>query len=172
MWEWNYEVNSCLAMDMALTAFFIPFFSTLLGTGGMQKEVHKKKSDVIDSSVTAGGWWRFTPVRIRSLFWRSIFMGIYFEVLAGLPSILLVWAGVQSGTWDCYGYTIFKGFWAIMVAMPVCALVFFAALDTRNFPELEFASLMNAGGGRRADGEEGDGVDAEPIPLVGNVSHV
>jgi hypothetical protein len=161
-------------MDLALTAFFIPFFCTLLGTGGMQKEVHKKKSDVIDSSVTAGGWWRFTPVRIRSLFLRSVAMGFYVEVLVGLPTILLVWAGVGGGTWACYSYTFFKGFWAVAVAMPVCALVFFAALDTRNFPELEFASLMNVGG-RRTGGEAGDGddgVDTEPIPLVGNVSHV
>jgi hypothetical protein len=146
----------------------------------MQKEVHKKKSDVIDSSVTAGGAWRYTPVRIRNLCMRSLAMGLYFMTVAGLPTVLILWAALgSSGVWHGYNYTIFKGLWAAIIAVPVCFLVFFAAVDTRNFPELEFESLMLASGKSRrgvadwAGGNTpGGGVDDEPIPLVGNVSHV
>jgi hypothetical protein len=144
MWVLNTDVNSCLGMDVLLTSFLIAFFCTLLATGGTQKEVREKKCDVLDPEATAAGLWRYTPVRFRGLCARSCAMGFFFLALCGLPTVLLLWAAVGSspGAWSGYAYTVFKGCWASAMSALVYALLFPAAIDKRNFPELEFEELM------------------------------
>ena len=142
MWVMNADVNSCLGMDVLLTSFLIAYMCTLLATGGTQKEVREKKCEVLDPQATASGFWLYTPVRFRGLCLRSCAMGFFFLMLFGLPTVLIMWMAVQGGSWDGYGYTVFKGVWATFVSIFVYALVFPAAIDKRNFPELEFEELM------------------------------
>ena len=130
MWNMNKDVNSCLGMDISLTAFLVAFMCTLLATGGTQKEVREKKCDVLDPLATAAGAWRYTPVRFRGLCARSCAMGFFFLTLCGLPTLLIVWMAVQGGTWSGYGYTVFKGIWAAAMSAFVYALVFPAAASS------------------------------------------
>ena len=46
VWTWNYELNSCGALDVLLTTFFISYFSVLLATAGVRKDVREKKCKV------------------------------------------------------------------------------------------------------------------------------
>jgi hypothetical protein len=172
MWRLNPVTNSCLALDMTLTAFLIAYFCTLLGSNGAQKDVKDKKCDVIDSSVTAKGWWRYTPVGIHNLCLRSAAMGLYFWTLAGVPTLLLLWAGVRGGEMSGIAYVSFKGVWATFTAFFVYVLVYFAAIDKRNFPEIEFESLVRMAGGEAGAGGAGGKGDADAPPLVGNIGHV
>jgi hypothetical protein len=147
MWVLDTDVNSCLGMDVLLTAFLIAFMCTLLATGGTQKEVREKKCEVLDPAATAAGPWPYTPVSYRGLCARSCAMGFFFLTLAGLPTMLLLWAIFgNGGAWSGYSYTCFKGAWATVVSLFVYALVFPAAIDKRNFPELEFEELMELQG--------------------------
>lgn len=132
VWRLNPDVNSCLALDILLTSFMIGLMCMLLATGGTQKEVREKKCDVLEPGVIDGGLWRYTPVRYRGLGTRSCATGAYFLVIAGLPTLLLLWAIVRDGEMAGYDYTVFKGVWAVFVAMGVYALVFVSAIDKRN----------------------------------------
>jgi hypothetical protein len=161
MWVLNTDVNSCLGMDILLTAFLISYMCTLLATGGTQKEVREKKCDVLDPKATEAGIWLYTPVRFRGLCVRSCAMGFFFLFLVGLPTVLIVWAAVGGGAWAGYDYTIFKGIWASIMSIFVYTLLFPAAIDKRNFPELEFEELMAL---QNESWKEGEGV-----PMVANV---
>ncbi len=163
MWVMNTDVNSCLGLDMSLTVFLIAFMCTLVATGGTQKEVREKKCEVLDPLATSGGLWRYTPVRYRGLCARSWAMGVFFFVLVGIPSLLVVWMAIQNGTMSGLSYTIFKGIWAFFVAAGVYALIFPAAIDKRNFPELEFEELMQA---------QTDAWKDDPPPMVANVGYI
>jgi hypothetical protein len=167
VWKLNPEVNSCIAMDMMITSVFIAFFCTLLGTNGAIKDVKDKKCDVMASSVTATGWWRYTPVGYHNLCARSAASACYFTLLMGIPSLLVVWMAVQGGEMSGIAYTTFKGIWVCFYAIPVYIIVYFAAIDVRNFPEIEFEGLMRAGG-LSPGGQEKDA----PPPLVANIGHV
>lgn len=164
VWKWNYDVNSCIAFDLLLTAFFISFFCTLLGSGGAMKDVKDKKCDVIEPELLASRWWRLTPVRFRNLCLRSLAQGAFWIVLAWIPSMIILSIAVRGEAVPGLAYVSFKGVWAFVVAIPVYTIVYFAALDKRNFPELEFESLMRLTGAK-------DGA-ADAPPLVGNVGRV
>ena len=103
------------------------------------------------------------PVRVRNLCLRSSAQGLFWTLLGFPPTILVLWMFVQNGEMSGLGYTIFKGIWAMFFVVPVFFIVFFAGLDKRNFPELEFEALM------RLTAEK-EGTDAGP-PLVGQVGH-
>jgi hypothetical protein len=163
MWVLNTDVNSCLGMDMSITSFLIAFMCTLLATGGTMKEVRERKCDVLDPAATAGSPWRYTPVRFRGLCARSCAMGFFFLALVGFPSILVVWAAVGSGSMPGIAYTAFKGVWAFFVAAGVYALLFPAAIDKRNFPELEFEEMMQL---------QSDAWKDDPPPMVANVGYI
>lgn len=142
MWKIDADSNSCLGMDMMITAFLLSFMCTLFATGGTQKEVREKKCDVLEPVATAGGWWPYTPVRYRGLCMRSFAMGLFFTVLAGVPTVLIMWMAIRNGTWAGLDYTIFKGIWCTVLAGFVYTLLFPAAIDKRNFPELEYEEMM------------------------------
>ena len=46
VWRWSYELNSNGAMDVLLTTFFIAYFSVILGSSGVMKDVREKKCKV------------------------------------------------------------------------------------------------------------------------------
>lgn len=164
MWRMNPVINSCLGMDMLITTFAQGFFCMLLATGGTQKEVRDKKCDVLSPHAIQGGWWRFTPVPIRNLCLRSFAAGLELTLVAGIPTMFLVWAGVGNGTMPGLSYTIFKGVWATATSALVYAWVFPAAIDKRNFPELEFEELMNMAAAE-ADRAEGPPLVANPAAI-------
>lgn len=161
--QWNPELNSSLAMDVPLTSFLLACLCTLLATNGAMKDVRDKKCDMLDSRVTATGWWLYTPVRVHNLLLRSLAAGVYFTILVGIPTFFLLWACTGNNGMPGFAYVMFKGFWAMALSASVYVCVFMAAIDRRNFPELEFESLQSKAGGE---------IDATPIPLVGNVARV
>lgn len=151
-------LHSCLALDMLLTTFMIGTLCSAAGTAGTQQEVKDKKCESLDPQVfEVEVRWRYTPVCIRSLLLRSLALGVYTTALVGLPSFLLLWACAGSGGIPGHAYTIFKTIWAMLVSAFVYYFVFPAAIDKRNFPELEFA--LQAG-------------SDEAPPLVGNPSFI
>lgn len=162
-WRMNAN-NSCLSMDMLITTFAIGFMCTLLATGGTQKEVREKKCDVLNPAATEGGWWVYTPVNIRNLCCRSLATGLYITALIGLPSFLIAWACVGGGAMEGYTYTVFKGIWAMAISVVVYALVFPAAINKRNFPELEFEELMSLAAAQAKE-------DGGP-PMIANPAHI
>lgn len=165
VWAWSYEANSCIAFDLALTCLLLPYACTLLGTAGVLKDVRDKKCDTVEPALLRGGVWRWAlPVRARNLCLRSSAQGLFWTALAFPPTILVLWMFIQNGAMSGLGYTIFKGIWAMFFVIPVFCIVFFAGLDKRNFPELEFEALM-----RLTAAKEGM-VDGPP--LVGQVGHV
>jgi hypothetical protein len=151
-------LNSCLALDLLLTTFFIGALCTAAATDGTQKEVREKKCDVLEPSAISGGWWRYTPVGIRDLRLRSVATGIYITVLVGVPTFLIAWAAVGSGSMNGYAYVWFKGVWATLVSGVVYCFVFPAAISKNNFPELEFEALMALA----------SGVNGDAPPLIAN----
>lgn len=167
VWAWNYELNSNLAMDLSLTSFFIGCFCMLLGTNGALKEVHEKKCDylAVNAIPKTHPLARFTPLKIQNLCLRSLAVGFYFWILTGVPTILVLWMAIGSGTMPGLSYVILKGIFAAIVCQPVFVLVFLSAIDARNFPELEFDALMKMAGGSAGK----DAADGETPPLVGNV---
>ena len=158
----QHGVNSCLALDMLLSTFLIGYMCMLLATDGTKKEVRKKKCATLAPELIQGGWWRYTPVPIKNLCLRSCATGAYVTLLIGIPSFLIVWASIGSGNMPGLPYTIFKSIWCTAVSGVVYAIVFPAAINKANFPELEFEELM----GLAATGEHKDGGDMSPIPLV------
>jgi hypothetical protein len=155
-------LNSCLALDMMLTPLMIGLLCSLAATPGTQKEVKDRKCETLDPALfEVEAVWRYTPVFIRGLGLRSLALGVYTAVLLGLPSFLLVWAVVGSGTMDGHAYTYFKAPWAMLVSAFVYTLVFPTAIDKRNFPEIEFMDFASA----HTDTEEAP-------PLVGNPSFI
>ena len=127
---------------MLLTAFAMGFMCCLLATGGTQKQVLARKCDTLVHTAFAEGFWRYTPTPIRDLCARSFAMGLFFAALVGAPSFLLAWAAIGGGLMNGYSYTVFKGVWAMLMSAPLYALVFPAAIDRRNFPEIEFEDLL------------------------------
>jgi hypothetical protein len=162
VWTWSYEANSCIAFDLALTTLLMPLMCTLLATAGVLKDVRDKKCETVEPAMFEAGFWRWTPVRIRSLCLRSLAQALYWTVLAFPPTILVLWAAVQNGPMAGLTYVVFKGIWAMLLAWPMFHIVFFAGLDKRNFPELEFEALM------RLTSKAG----ADAPPLVGQVGRV
>jgi hypothetical protein len=159
VWKWSPDLNSCIGLDINLTAFMVGAMCMLLATGGTQKEVREKKCDVLEPAATSSGFWLWTPVRYhRSLGVRSCATGAYFLALVGLPTTLLLWAIVGNGEMNGYTYTVFKGVWAMAMSMSVYALVFVSAIDKRNFPELEFERLMEL---------QAAAAEKDSAPLVG-----
>lgn len=158
----NPDTNSSILSDMAITAVLLPFFCTLFGTGGAVKDVKDRKVQTIDPDLLKRGFWRFTTVRVRNLFLRSLLTAMYIFVLVGIPSFLIVWAAVGNGHMTGLNFVIFKGLWTFFMAVPVFPIVYFAALDARGFPEFDFSALVALNTGK--DGDES--------PLVGRVGHV
>jgi len=112
---------------------------SLLATKGTQDEVRKRACETLDPLVFDVEWfWRFTPVKIRSLGYRSLALGLYLTALIGFPSFLFVWMCLGGATMSGYTYVFVKSFWAMCVSGIVYAFVFPSAIDKRNFPELEF----------------------------------
>jgi hypothetical protein len=148
---------------MLLTTFLIGLLCSLAGTPGTQQEVKDKKCEALDPQVfEAESMWQYTPVPIRPILLRSLALGIYTTCLLGLPSFLLAWSSIGSGAMAAMTYIIFKSVWATFVSAFVYTFVFPAAIDKRNFPELEFEEFsLNAAGS-----------DAELPPQVGNPSFV
>jgi hypothetical protein len=164
VWTWNYDVNSCIALDLFLTAFLMSFFCTLLATGGAQKDVKDKKCDVVEPALLQSGWWRWTPVRFRGLCFRSLMQGLFWVLVGWLPSIIVLSIAIRGETIPGLAWVIIKGLWAFFFALPIYSIVYFAALDKRNFPELEFEALMRLTGP--------PGIAADAPPLVGQVGRV
>ena len=146
MWDWNYEVGSCIGMDILLTHFLLATMCTWASSGAAQKDVRERKCSALEPSALAASPWVYTPVNVRSLFWRGLAMGFYVTLLVGIPVLFLVWIGVRNGTWPGYSYVIIKGIWAgVFLAFPVYVLVFISAIDKRNFPEFEYSALASPG---------------------------
>jgi hypothetical protein len=70
---------------------------------------------------------------------------------------------VQGGKMPGLAYTIFKGVWATFVSGAVYALLYPAAIDKRNFPELEYEELMQLQAAAWKD---------DPPPMVANVGFI
>lgn len=148
VWSWNYEVGSCLGMDILLTHFLLGTLCTWASTGGAQKDVRERKCKALEPAALAQRPWVYTPVNVRSVFWRGLAMGFYVTALLGVPVLLLVWAAVGNGTWSGYSYVITKGIYAgVFLAFGVYVLVYLSAIDRRNFHELEYTALTSAPGG-------------------------
>lgn len=156
VWRLDTPVNSCIALDILVSAFSIGFLCTLLATGGTQKEVRDKKCEMLPNDAATTGYWLLTPVPIVGLFPRSLATGIYVTALFGVPTLLLSWAAVGSGYMRGFDYTVFKGIWAMIVAGIVYAMVFPAAINVRNFPETEFEELVALANSIGADAEDFD----------------
>lgn len=170
VWKWNPEVNSCIAMDLALTCLFMGTLCTLFGTGGVVKDVKDKKVDVLDPSVVSKGIWRFTPVRIHNLCLRSLAQGFYSLLWAGVPTLIVLSIAFRGDdTIPGLAWTCFKGIWAGCVVLPMFCVVYAAGLDPRNFPEMEFEALMHEGGNTPTNMGK---ILPEAPPLVANVGHV
>ena len=150
VWRWNPTLNSNMFLDLSLTAFLLASLCMLLATGGVQKDIKEGKCHPVSANMTVGGIWRFTPVRIRNIFLRSLAMGIWAWALFGLPTLGLLAVILRGGAMSGVGYSAFKGVWAFAVACPVFFVVFFSAADERNFPSLEFDRLMQERGREEA----------------------
>lgn len=150
MWAWNYEVSSCIGMDLLLTHFLLGCLCTWTSTGAAQKDVRDRKCPMLEPSALSGRPWCYTPAIVRSVFLRGIAMGVYVSVLMGVPVLLVTWMAVGSGTWPGYSYVITKGIYAgVFIAVPVYVVVFLAAIDRRSFPEAEYLSLAPGGDAAR-----------------------
>jgi hypothetical protein len=139
-------LNSCLALDFALTPFFIGFLCTLAATDGTQKEVLKGACAMLEPAALSRGWWKWTPVPIRSLLLRALATGLFAVAFLGAPTFLIAWAAIGTGRMNGYSYTCFKGAWGMLVSGCVYAFVFPAAICKHNFPELEFEELAGLAG--------------------------
>jgi hypothetical protein len=158
VWAWNYEIGSCIALDVLLTHFLLATLCTWTTSGAAQKDVREGKCAPLEPATLARRPWVLTPVNVRSLFWRGLAMGTYFTLLAGVPVFLLVWVAVRGGTWPGYSYVLVKGLYAgLLLAPAVYVLVFLSAIDRRNFPELAYGSA--ALGASDAVGAVLDGAD-------------
>lgn len=167
VWRWSYELNSCGCLDVLLTTFFISYFSVLLGTAGVRKDVREKKCEVsgarcgspfavcripccpsqmIETTALRVGFWRFTPVAVMNACVRAFLLGVQVSAFIGMPTLLFIWAAIGNGEAPGLNWCIFKGVWASFVALPVFVIVFLSAIDKRHFrAELEFEQLVNAG---------------------------
>lgn len=146
---------AAIPLDLAMSTFFMSFFSVVFGTRGVQQEVRKNKCDVLDPRVLQRGFWRWTPVRIPGLCFRAFVTALYFLLCAYGPSILIFWAALGN-TGSVYGltYTIVKALWCSIVSTFITTIVYFSALDARNFPDMELDDLLAEVNGF-ADGENG-----------------
>ena len=165
-WRLDTPVNSCLALDMLLSSFSIGFLCTLLATGGTQKEVREKKCLMLPVGAASTGWWRWTPVPVAGLFPRSLATGFYITAFIGIPSFFIAWATIGNGYMNGYTYTVFKGIWSCIVAGIVYALLFPAAINVSNFPELEFEELVSIANSM------GDDVYDSTADKSGHLSHI
>lgn len=160
MTKWNYTVNSCILMDMLLTAFFIGSLTTLFATNGVVQDIKKGKMTPIATSVTDTFLWKLTPVRVMHLGIRSMLMGIWWTVVAGLPTIAIVAAALSGTSMDGVSYAWLKGVWAVAVCVPVNIFMFLSCADERLHRGLAFARLV-----------EGSAA-ADAPPMVGRVARV
>lgn len=174
-WSWNYEVGSCIALDLALTHFLLLCVGTWASTGGAQKDVRERKCAALEPAALARRPWSLTPVNVRSLLWRGVAMGVYGSILPGVPVALLVWAAVGNGTWGGYSYVLAKGIYAGLLLAPAAyVIIFLSAIDRRNFPELAAAdaagepdaSLSSGAGDYVPTGFAGAGDKEARMPLA------
>jgi hypothetical protein len=156
--KWNSTVNSCIALDLLLTAFFIASLTTLFGTNGIVQDIKKGKMSPLDTAVTEGGLWWLTPVRVMHIGFRSLLMGLWWTVVAGLPSLGIVALALAGGPMSGVDYCVFKGLWAMIVACPVFLFMFVGCADSRLHRGLAFARLAET--------------TVDLPPMVGQVGHV
>lgn len=159
MIKWNYTVNSCILMDMLLTAFLISSLTTLFGTNGIVQDIKKDKMLPLDTAVTDTWLWKLTPVRVMHLGVRSLLMGVWWTVIVGLPTLGILAAVLQGGGMDGVGYAWFKGVWATVVAAPVFVFMFVGCSDSRLHRGLAFQHML-------------DGAALDAPPMVGQVGRV
>lgn len=108
----------------------------------------------------------YTPVHIRNLWLRSLAQAVYWWVLIWFVMVLIFSLALRGNSMAGLDYVIFKGIWAAVIAVPIYTVVYLAALDSRNYPELEFENLMKHGGMAIGSGA------GEAPPLVANIGHV
>lgn len=154
VWRWSYELNSCGCLDVLLTTFFIAYFSVLLGTAGVRKDVREKKCEMVETAALRVGMWRYTPVAVMNSCVRAFLLGVEISAFIGMPTLLFIWAAIGDGEAPGLNWCIFKGVWASFVALPVFSVVFLSAIDKRHFrAELEFEQLVNAGAAYEGAGD-------------------
>lgn len=180
MWRMNPDVNSCIGMDMYLTAFLLSFFTVVFASNGVVKDIEDGKCKPVDTSVTQRGWWQYTPVRVHGLCLRGLLTALQMSAVAGTLGMLLFWAGIGSEEMPGLEYICLKSTFAAIAIIPVYSLVFFSAADSRNFEGVAFQALLAGSNGEGVQREvsmnqalaDDQSTGGKAPPLVGSVSRV
>jgi len=138
--------SSAMGTDLALTCFFVVFFTALINSYVIRGEIRKAKVIPIESMSVHGGIYRFFPMRVENIWARSLLFALEFFLLYLVPSFMALAVACESGWMKgpdgdpvCQmkanpNYFLFKGFWAAVLAGFAYPLVFLAGAKREFLP--------------------------------------
>jgi len=114
--------QTSLGVDLLLTAFLLPFLTTVISSVIIKKQVLSKKVPPLYLYYLNGvGWLRCSPVRFGIIF------GLFCVVFCAIPMVwILSLSHLQAISVD--SYIIFKSGWAAMLSLLVSPVVGWWAL--------------------------------------------
>jgi len=135
-------VKNSMTIDLCLTCFFVVFFTALF-TSGVKNEIKKGTVLPISENYLRKGIWRLFPLHVRSLGYRSLFLALQLTVLYFGFTLLLFSSICAAGSMGGDGkvcqmskinYCVFKGFWALIIAMLAWPLGYLGCINRTNLP--------------------------------------
>lgn len=142
--------------DILLTVFFITWGTGLIGVGGARDNVKKGKEIPVTAQSLSKGIWAYFPLTNRSFCLRALYIGIMYLALLGGLTLSIFAITCEAGAWnydpdstsgatcqwEAKSYIIFKGFYAALVSISVCPIVYLSALNRRNLPEQVYEQFV------------------------------
>jgi len=131
---WALSNNTCVALDLFLSALLVGGLGMLAGTGGIQREVAAGRCGVLDPALLEHPSLRRTPLPVRGLLRRSLATGLFLVGALATPMLLLVWIAVGNGAMAGLSWVVLKAFWAAVAAAAAQCIVFPSAISRDNLP--------------------------------------
>jgi len=141
-------VSTSMTVDLWMTSLFVVFFTTLLNTGPIRKEIKKGTITPLNEEELQHGVWRFFPFwvtnpAVRSLLFALELMLFYFGATLLLLATLCA-AQVMGKV--CYinktDYCWFKGAWTMVLAMIAYPLGYLGSINRANLSPDIFQALL------------------------------
>ena len=122
--------HSAIAPDLVLTALLLPFIISMINSRVVFNKVVAGELARIASVDSDGQGWH-----LRSILFRSTFLGLVCVVLYAIPTVL-----VLPMVWDeplrLWQFVLFKSVWAAILAIVVCPMVALWAVRSASAVEL------------------------------------
>lgn len=119
--------KSSIGIDLLITAFLIPFITSLINSYVIAEQVVNGKLEPMNMrSNQVTGW------LLRPTYLKSTFLGLICIAFAGLPTIIVLQM-IWNDPISLWNYVLFKSLWAAVLAAIVSPLIAIWAIQKGSY---------------------------------------